>query len=105
MTEFDEAKFEEKYVHYFPELQTAYKNAFSRLNDQYNSRLVHTIDQLILNESEPFYEGDGEFRIELPEDPTGRVTETTFEDEEIEEMLEIYVAEIEAQLRRIFGFE
>jgi hypothetical protein len=28
MTEFDPEKFEEKYVHYFEELKTAYSNAY-----------------------------------------------------------------------------
>jgi len=66
MADFDPEKFEDKYANYFPELQQAYKNAFNRMNDRYDSQLVHAIDQQVLNESEPFYEGDGEFRIELP---------------------------------------
>ena len=57
MTEFDPEKFEDKYVHYFPELQRAYKNAFNRMNDEYDSELIHAIDQQVLNESEPFYGG------------------------------------------------
>jgi len=66
--EFDPEKFEDKYAHYFNELQRAYKNAFNQMNDRYDSELIHGIDQTVLNESEPFYE-DGEFRVELPENP------------------------------------
>jgi hypothetical protein len=73
MTDFDPEKFEDKYVHYFPELQRAYKNAFEAMSERYDSELVHAIDQQILNESEPFYD-DGAFRIELPDDPADRVT-------------------------------
>jgi hypothetical protein len=105
MADFDPEKFEDKYANYFNELQKAYKNAFNRLNEQYDSELVHAIDQQILNESEPFYEGDGEFRVELPENPVERVQSIVVKDEKVEEMLEIYVEEIEAELRRVFGFE
>ncbi|NEU59069.1 DUF5783 family protein [Halorussus sp. MSC15.2] len=105
MSDFDPEKFEDKYVHYFNELQKAYKNAFNRLNERYDSELIHAIDQQILNESEPFYEGDGEFRVELPENPTERVQAIVVDDEKLEEMLDIYVEEIETELRRVFGFE
>ncbi|WP_132059281.1 DUF5783 family protein [Halorussus amylolyticus] len=105
MTDIDPEKFEDKYVHYFNELQKAYKNAFNRLNDQYDSELIHAIDQQVLNESEPFYEGDGEFRVELPENPTDRVQGILVDDEKLSETLDIYVEEIETELRRVFGFE
>ncbi|WP_458189535.1 DUF5783 family protein [Haladaptatus sp. NG-WS-4] len=105
MTEFDPEKFEDKYVHYFNELQRAYKNAFNELNERYDSELIHAIDQQILNESEPFYEGDGEFRIELPDDPTDRLQGVLVDDEKVEGILDIYVERIETELRRIFGFE
>lgn len=105
MTDFDAEKFEDKYVHYFNELQRAYKNAFNRLNEEYDSQLIHAIDQQVLNESEPFYEGDGEFRIDIPADPADRVTGVLVDDERFEEILDIYVEEIELELRRVFGFE
>ncbi|MFC7081947.1 DUF5783 family protein [Halorussus caseinilyticus] len=105
MSDFDPEKFEDKYAHYFNELQKAYKDAFNHLNEKYDSELIHAIDQQILNESEPFYEGDGEFRVELPENPTERVQGIVVADEKLEEMLDIYVAEIETELRRVFGFE
>jgi hypothetical protein len=105
VTDFDPEKFEDKYVHYFNELQKAYKNAFDRLNDRYDSELVHAIDQQILNESEPFYEGDGEFRVELPENPTERVQGIIVDEEKLEMLLDVYVEEIETELRRVFGFE
>ena len=104
MAEFDPEKFEDKYANYFPELQQAYKNAFNRMNDNYDSELVHAIDQQVLNESEPFYEGNGEFRIELPDDPYGRLSGVVVEEERFEQVLERHVVEIETELERIFGF-
>ncbi|MFA9416078.1 DUF5783 family protein [Natrinema sp. HArc-T2] len=104
MADFDPEQFEDKYANYFPELQQAYKNAFNRMNDQYDSELVHAIDQQVLNESEPFYEGDGEFRVELPDDPHGRLTGVVVDEERFEQILEIHVEEIEAELQRVFGF-
>ncbi|AHF98318.1 hypothetical protein HALLA_04935 [Halostagnicola larsenii XH-48] len=103
MADFDPEKFEDKYANYFPELQQAYKNAFNRMNDQYDSELVHAIDQQVLNESEPFYTGDGEFRVELPDDPYDRLAGVVVERERFERVLEEHVAEIESQLERIFG--
>ena len=104
MADFDPEKFEDKYANYFPELQQAYKNAFNRMNDQYDSELVHAIDQQVLNESEPFYEGDGEFRVELPDDPYDRVSGVLVEEERFEQVLERHVEEIETELQRVFGF-
>ena len=106
MADFDPEKFEDKYVHYFTELQRAYKNAFETMNDRYDSELIHAIDQQILNESEPFYEEDeGEFRVELPENPRERVTGVVVDDEKLAETLDRYVEEIEAELRRVFGLD
>ncbi|KDE57022.1 hypothetical protein EL22_16225 [Halostagnicola sp. A56] len=102
MVDFDPEKFEDKYANYFPELQQAYKNAFTQMNDTYDSELVHAIDQQVLNESEPFYAGDGEFRVELPDDPYDRLTGVVVERERFERVLEKHVAEIESQLERIF---
>ena len=102
MTDFDPEKFEDKYANYFPELQKAYKNAFERMNDTYDSELVHAIDQQILNESEPFYD-DGGFRIELPDDPASRVTAIVVDDETLSVALDAYVDELRCQLRSVFG--
>ena len=104
MADFDPDLFEDKYANYFPELQQAYKNAFNRMNDRYDSELVHAIDQQVLNESEPFYEGDGEFRVELPDDPYDRLTGVVVAEDRFEEVLEIHVGEIETELQRVFGF-
>ncbi|SEW25429.1 DUF5783 family protein [Natrinema salifodinae] len=104
MADFDPEKFEDKYANYFPELQQAYKNAFNRMNDRYDSELVHAIDQQVLNESEPFYEGDGEFRVELPDDPYERLSGVLVEEERFEQVLESHVEEIETELQRVFGF-
>ncbi|MDS0278651.1 DUF5783 family protein [Halomicroarcula sp. S1AR25-4] len=104
MTEFDPEQFEDKYANYFPELQKAYKNAFERMNDTYDSELVHAIDQQILNESEPFYDEDG-FYVELPEDPQERLTAIVVDDEKFDAVLSTYVEEIETELRRVFGLD
>jgi hypothetical protein len=102
----DPERFEEqKFVDYFPRLQTAYKRAFDELNETYDSELVHALDQQVLDESEPHYEGDGEFAVELPPEPLDRVQGVVAADERVEELLERYVAEIERQLRVAFGFE
>ena len=106
MADFDPERFEDKYANYFTELQQAYKNAFDTMNDRYDSELIHAIDQQILAESEPFYEGDGEFRIELPEDPTDRLSAIlTADDEKVETILDRYVAEIEDEIRAVFGLD
>ncbi|MEF8850948.1 MAG: DUF5783 family protein [Haloarculaceae archaeon] len=98
-------KFEDKYANYFAELQRAYKGAFETMNDAYDSELVHAIDQQILSESEPFYEGDGQFRVELPDDPLDRLTAVVVDDEKAQAVLDRYSDEIESELRAVFGFE
>ena len=104
MADFDPEKFEDKYEHYFPELQRAYKQAFETMNDAFDSELVHAIDQGILAESEPFYEGDGEFRVELPAEPAERLSGVLVDEAKLESVLDRYVEEIEAELRQVFGF-
>ncbi|PSP79379.1 hypothetical protein BRC81_05195 [Halobacteriales archaeon QS_1_68_20] len=123
MTEFDPEKFEDKYANYFAELQRAYKNAFEYMNERYDSELVHAIDQQVLSESEPFYEGsaeqssaddssgqgprehDGEFRVELPSEPYDRIQGVLVDEEKFEETMDMYVQRIERELRRVFGFD
>jgi uncharacterized protein YeaO (DUF488 family) len=105
MTEFDPEAFEDKYANYFPELQRAYRQAFETMNDAYDSELVHAIDQRVLDESEPVYEGDGAFRVSLPENPSERVDGLVIvDDEKFEAVLERYCEEIESELRRGFEF-
>ena len=104
MTDFDPDRFEDKYEHYFPELQRAYRQAFETMNDAYDSELVHAIDQQVLAESEPFYEGDGQFRIELPDDPADRLSGVLVDEEKLATVLDTYEDELEAQLRTVFGF-
>ncbi|MFC7009020.1 DUF5783 family protein [Halalkalicoccus salilacus] len=104
MTEFDPEKFEDKYANYFNELQRAYKNAFEHMNERYDSELIHAIDQQVLNESEPQYE-DGEFAVDLPENPYDRVQGVIVEEERFEEILDVYVERIERELHRVFGVE
>ncbi len=102
MTTFDPDRFEDKYVHYFPELQQAYKNAFNRVNDRYDSTLVHAIDQQVLNESEPFYDEDDGFWVDLPEEPYDRLTGVVVDREQFETVLEAHVEAIETELERVF---
>jgi hypothetical protein len=104
MADFDPEKFEDKYEHYFAELQRAYKQAFETMNDAYDSELVHAIDQAILSESEPFYEGDGEFHVELPDDPVEKLGGVIVDEEKAETVLDRYIEEIEAELQAVFGF-
>jgi len=99
MAEFDPEKFEDKYANYFTELQRAYKNAFSQMNDRHDSELIHGIDQMVLNESEPMYE-DGAFRVELPPNPRERLQGVVVDDETFEETLAEYVERIETELYR-----
>ncbi len=104
-TDFDPAKFEDKYEHYFPQLQQAYRQAFERMNDAYDSELVHAIDQAILAESEPFYEGEGSFRVELPENPLENLENVIVDTEKADSVLDVYVEEIESQLQTVFRFD
>src|SRR6056297_3081274 len=101
MADFDPEQFEDKYANYFPQLQRAYKNAFNTMNDEYNSTLIHAIDQQILNESEPMYE-DGDFYIQLPENPKERLTGVVVEDEKLDAVLDRYLDELAAEHRRVF---
>jgi hypothetical protein len=87
------------------------------MNDAYDSELVHAIDQQLLAESEPFYEGsperssadsssgqrehNGEFRVELPEER--QISGVIVDEERLETVLDRYVDEIEAELQSVFG--
>jgi len=110
-----------KYAEDFAKLERAYKNAFETMNDEYDSELVHAIDQRVLAESEPFYEEsaerrsaddssgqgprerDGEFRIELPEEPSERLEGYPVDREKFEVTLERYVEELESEIARTFN--
>jgi len=105
MTDFDPEAFEDKYANYFTELQQAYKNAFTRMNDRYDSELIHAIDQFVLNESEPIYDGDGQFHIDLPADPYDRLQGVLVDQEKFDAIMDEYLDELEAEHRAIFGFE
>ena len=102
---FDPDKFEDKYVHYFPELQRAYKRAFEHMNERYDSTLVHAIDQQVLNESEPFYEPDhpnGPFRIELPEQAFERLNGVPVAQDQFDAVLDRYVEQLQESLAHEF---
>jgi hypothetical protein len=102
MTEFSPEKFEDKYANYFPELQTAYRNAFESMSERYDSELIHAIDQQVLNESEPFYEEDDGFHIDVPDEPYERLSGTVVGEEKFEGVLAAYVETLEAELRDVF---
>jgi hypothetical protein len=104
---FDPERFEaEKYREYFTQLQQAYKSAFDRMNDRYDSTLVHAVDQTVLAESEPFYE-DGRFRVDLPEEPSPaervEAAGVVVDDSRLSEVLERYREAIDEELRAAFG--
>jgi hypothetical protein len=105
MTKFDPEKFEEKYVHYFEELETAYSNAYQQLHGQADSEVLRAIDRQVLNESEPVYEGGGQFRITLPDDVEQRRQALPGDKETFDAVLTEFVERIEDELRQIFGFE
>ncbi|MFU8867860.1 DUF5783 family protein [Natronococcus sp.] len=105
MTEFDPAKFEEKYVHYFEELETAYSNAYNQLHGRYDSEILRAIDRKVLSESEPVYMGEGEFRIDLPEDRVEDVRATVGDPEQFDAVLEEFREQIANELVRIFEFD
>ena len=105
MTEFDPAKFEEKYVHYFEELEAAYSSAYTELHGTVDSRLLQASDRRILAESEPVYEGDGRFRVVLPDDVEARIRDAPGDDEALREVLERLTDAIERELARTFFAE
>lgn len=103
---FTPEEFEEtKYTEHFPSLQAAYKAAFDEINDQYDSELVHAIDQQVLSESEPFYHGGTEFELQVPDDPAARVAAAgVLADEgDVETVLSEYVSAIERALAEQFA--
>jgi len=65
--------------------------------------LVHGIDQTILAESEPHYEGDGEFTVELPDDPLSKLDGVVATDEKTQHVLDRYLEELRGELRSQFG--
>ncbi|MFY4814278.1 DUF5783 family protein [Haloarcula argentinensis] len=105
MTEFDAEKFDEKYVHYFEELETAYSNAYQELHGQYDSEVLRGIDRQILSESEPVYEGDGTFSIRLPDDTATRAQSLPGDEATFDTVLSAFTDAIERELRRLFEFE
>ena len=105
MTEFDPEKFEEKYVHYFEELEAAYSNAYQQLHGRVDSEVLRAIDRQVLNESEPVYEGDGQFSVTLPEDVEERRQTLPGDEETVEAVLTEFVDRVENELRQVFGFE
>lgn len=94
---------EQKYTELFPQLQQAYKNAFNRVNEEYDSTLVHGIDQQVLNESEPYYDDEVGFYIEIPDEPYDRLSGVVVDKERFDHVLNEYISEIETELERIFG--
>ena len=105
MTEFDPEKFDEKYVHYFEELETAYSNAYDQLHGRVNSEVLRAIDRQVLSESEPVYEGNGTFRVTVADDIDERKQSLPGDEETFDTVLTEFTTQIEHELRRIFEFE
>ena len=105
MTEFDPEKFEHKYEHYFEELETAYSNAYQQLHGQVDSEYLKAIDRQVLSESEPVYEGEGTFRVTVPDDARADVRSQSGDAETFDAVLDEFTDRIEAELRRLFEFE
>jgi hypothetical protein len=105
MTDFDPEKFEEKYEYYFEEIEKAYSDAYQQLHGEYNSEILRAVDRHVLSESEPVYEGSGEFRIVLPDDMEARAQSLPGDDESFNTVLAEFTAEIEDGLHRIFEFD
>lgn len=105
MADFEPEKFEEKYVHYFEELETAYSNAYNQLHGQHDAAILRAIDHKVLNESEPVYEGNGEFRVVLPDDIGERAESLPGSNEEFNVVLEAFTDRIEQELRSTFEFD
>jgi len=105
VTEFNPEKFEEKYQYYFDDIERAYSTAYQQLHGEYNSDILRAIDRNVLSESEPVYEGNGEFRVSLPDDLDERAQSLPGDEEAFNTVLEEFTAEIERELHRIFEFE
>ena len=75
------------------------------MHGRYDSDLLKAIDRQVLDESEPFYEGDGEFRVALPDNPRDRVQNLPADNETFDATLREFVERIEFELARTFGFD
>lgn len=105
MTAFEPEKFEDKYEHYFEELDQVYRAAFQAMNSQYDSDYVHLIDQAILSESEPIYH-DGSFMVEIPHQIVDNIAaDQAIDEQQLRQILSAYTDELEASLDSVFGQE
>lgn len=105
---FDPEEFDRtKYTEHFPTLQAAYKDAFEVVSGDHDSELVHAIDQQVLSESEPFYDPEDGFRVEVPDEPAARVAAAgvVADPADVEAVLAEYVTALETALARRFGTE
>lgn len=103
---FDPEEFDRtKYTEHFPTLQAAYKDAFEVVNEDHDSELVHAIDQQVLSESEPFYDPEDGFRVEVPDEPAARVAAAgvVADPADVEAVLTEYVTALEEALARRFA--
>ena len=104
MPEFDPSLFENKYVHYLLELETAYKNTFSIMLEKFDSQVILAIDQRVLVKSEPVYENE-EFHILLPDNPGALMGSVLIDNETLNQILDEYVTELTKELQFIFGIK
>ena len=105
MTEFDPEKFDEKYVYYFDELEAAYSAAYQQLHGRHDSQVLRAVDRQILSESEPVYEGDGEFTVTLPADTDERLDNVPGDESVGRAVLAEFTDLIERELQSTFGFD
>lgn len=105
MTEFDPEKFDEKYVYYFEELEEAYSKAYQQLHGRVDSDVLRTIDRQVLDESEPVYEGDGSFRVAIPDGAVADARAMFDDPETFDAVLADFTDGIEAELSRTFEFD
>jgi len=105
MTKFDPEKFDNKYEHYFEEIEQAYSDAYQQLHGGCDSEILRAIDRKVLSESEPLYEGNGKFHVRLPDDIDERAQSLPGNEEAFNAVLDEFTTRIEHELHNLFVFE
>jgi len=97
MTKFDPEKFDNKYEHYFEEIEQAYSDAYQQLHGGCDSEILRAIDRKVLSESEPLYEGN--------DDIDERAQSLPGDEESFNAVLDEFTTRIEHELHNLFVFE
>lgn len=105
MVEFNPEKFQDKYEYYFEEIESACSDAYQQLHGGYNAELLRAIDRQVRSESDPVYEGNGEFRVVLPDDTREPAQSLPGGEAAFNTVLAESTAGIERELHRLFAFE